>query len=293
MNLLQLEYFMALSKTGSFRIAAEQLYVSQPAVSKQISSLEQELGLRLFYRNYRSVTLTPSGKVLLDALKQSRRLWDDALREARLLDPSRVKELRVGIFESAELGNIFDLAAQFQQNRRDAFLWIERCPASQLSLQYPGGKYDMIVTHEFALQNRSNIEFRVLARSQHVGLLSREHPLASRPGLAFSDFCSERFYVPSGEHDTLTLDYCSYICAAHGFSPREMMPLPNIESVLLAVKMGLGVAVLDDLIQIHPSLNIQSVPTNLSTTVVMAWHADNRNTLISDFADEVGNRFKS
>lgn len=292
MNLLQLEYFMSLSKLGGFRATAEQLYVSQPAISKQISALEHELGVRLFYRNYRSVTLTPSGKVVLDALKQSKTIWEDALKQARILEPGHVAELRIGVFESADLGNFFDLAAEFQHSRRDAFLYIERSPVSKLALQFPGGKYDLIITHDYALQNRNNIDYRILACRQHVGLIAKEHPLAARPGLCFSDFRKERFYVPAAEHDKLTLDYCSYICAAHGFAPREMMPLPNIESVLLAVKMGLGVAVLDDLISLSPSLSIQAVPTDLSTSVVMAWHSDNRNPLISLFADEVSSHFK-
>lgn len=62
MNLLQLEYFMTLAKFGSFRKTAEHLYVSQPAVSKQITLLEKEWGFPLFDRSYRMVTLTPAGE---------------------------------------------------------------------------------------------------------------------------------------------------------------------------------------------------------------------------------------
>ena len=60
MNILQIQYFITLAEELSFSKAAEKLYVSQPNVSMQISSLEKEWGMKLFDRKYRSVSLTPS-----------------------------------------------------------------------------------------------------------------------------------------------------------------------------------------------------------------------------------------
>lgn len=64
MNLRRLEYFVAVAEYLNFRKAAEALYVTQPLLSRQISELEEELGQTLFFRNTRTVMLTPAGELL-------------------------------------------------------------------------------------------------------------------------------------------------------------------------------------------------------------------------------------
>ena len=66
MNSLQIHYFLHLCRTGSFSETARQLFVAQPAVSKQIAGLEKELGFALFTRTNRGVSLTPGGQLLCE-----------------------------------------------------------------------------------------------------------------------------------------------------------------------------------------------------------------------------------
>lgn len=70
MRLEQLEYFIEVANTRSISIAAESLFVSQPAVSRAIKSLEEELGVELFYRTVDGVRLTKTGEMLLPQMKQ-------------------------------------------------------------------------------------------------------------------------------------------------------------------------------------------------------------------------------
>ena len=66
MNSIQLEYFLNVAKCGSFTVAAKKLFISQPALSKQVRLLEEELGTLLFIRLPNGVNLTPEGKKLLE-----------------------------------------------------------------------------------------------------------------------------------------------------------------------------------------------------------------------------------
>ena len=70
MEIRQLEYFLAVSDTGSFTRAAERLYVSQPAVTNAIRSLEEELGIQLFDRNQKLVSLTAEGQIFATHVEQ-------------------------------------------------------------------------------------------------------------------------------------------------------------------------------------------------------------------------------
>ena len=287
MNILQLEYFVALAKYESFRKVADALYVSQPAVSKQITNLERELGLTLFLRGYRFVTLTSAGRILYDAVIKGQETFDAALKEAKQLSAYNQTVIRFGILQNADFGNLFDIVAQYQKRRSDIVLHIERVPMAELLFVSPDGKYDMVINQEDSLQDLSNFEIRNLGKRRHMGFIAQRHNLCSKLDLNFSDLCDECFYMPSSTNNTDTLDYCAYICEAHGFSPKEIILLPNVESVLSAVHTGMGAAVLDDLIYIPPCYDIRAVSTDITYNVLLVWHVKNRNPAIFDLADEL------
>lgn len=287
MNMIQIEYFFALAKYESFRKTSEALYVSQPAVSKQISNLERELGISLFTRGYRAVTLTPAGQVIHSALSKGRSLYEESLRQARLLDTMRPISLTLGVMEKAELGNFYEILQQFQKENDRLSMHVEQVPISELVLRRDGGKYDMVVNMEHGLRGIPGLQTRPLAAGELVGLLSREHPLCQKPDLSFRDLQSESFYVPATQSDSVTVNYCTYICAMHGFTPREIVTLPNVESVLLAVKMGFGAAVLDSLIYIPPSYRIRPVSAEAPFNVLLAWEEENTDPNVALLAERI------
>ena len=81
-SLYQLQIFQTVAQEGSISRAAEQLYLTQPAVSQHIRGLEKDLGVRLFERGPRGVELTPSGQVLLDYTRCLLRLAEEARQAA-------------------------------------------------------------------------------------------------------------------------------------------------------------------------------------------------------------------
>ena len=69
MNDLQIDYFMAVATNLSFTKTSEELFVSQPAISKQISLMEKELGVKLFIRNNKKTTLTKAGELYYEFVR--------------------------------------------------------------------------------------------------------------------------------------------------------------------------------------------------------------------------------
>jgi DNA-binding transcriptional LysR family regulator len=96
MELRHLRYFVAVAEELHFRRAAERLHVAQPAVSEQVRKLEQELGVRLFDRTQRSVSLTVAGKAMLEESRHVLRHADIAQQAARNAAEQVTMRLRIG-----------------------------------------------------------------------------------------------------------------------------------------------------------------------------------------------------
>lgn len=280
MNLIQIEYFLKLAELGSFRRTAEALYISQPAVSKQISLLEKEWGFPLFDRSYRSVKLTQSGKIMLEVLKESTEKFDDALIRAKRQSKQYTLELRMGLPEYANMGDLDELLAQFQRDNPTVILKVRYVPLSMLELSEGGNDFDLVVNYERNLRGKNHMESRTLGTRRHMAIVSRDHPAVQKEHPRFEDLIHERVYVPSNDNSNLTTDYCVFICNNHGFTPAEVECLPNIESVLMAVKMGFGYAVLDNLLELPPRFQLISLPTNVRFDVKLAWKKEDQNPML-------------
>ena len=85
MNITQIKYFLELAKTLNFSAAASSLYISQPALSRQVSALENELQIRLFERSTKHVRLTKAGKALSEDLAVIMTELEFALKKAKVL----------------------------------------------------------------------------------------------------------------------------------------------------------------------------------------------------------------
>jgi len=97
MTYLQVDYFLHVATTKSISKSAADLYVSAPAVSKQISLMEQELGLTLFVRGARGMELTPEGQIMFDCYRNQKSSLAAALQKARKIDSSHTNTLHIGV----------------------------------------------------------------------------------------------------------------------------------------------------------------------------------------------------
>jgi DNA-binding transcriptional LysR family regulator len=101
MHLQQLRHFCKIAKQGSISRAAEELYVSQPALSKTIKNLEHELGFPLFTRNGKSIVLNENGKLYLERIEKGLSSIDDAKKEVLELNDRPVEEVTVSVYASS------------------------------------------------------------------------------------------------------------------------------------------------------------------------------------------------
>lgn len=261
MNFVRLQYFIEAARCGNFSLAAQNLYTSQPNLSKQISLMEQELGYSLFLRTRRTVKLTAAGQFLFDQLKDVPALLEESFEEARQLSRTRAGTLTIGVLEGQEfnsrLATRLEVISTIYPN---LVIELERNSFRNLRSGLEKGHYDLIVTLDFDVENIP--EFRsILFLPQTAAIaIHNSHPMANRPFLELSMLRDQDFVVISPEESPVGYERFLHQCAAAGFEPHVVRQPRSLESLLLCVEANLGCALLDPNIRLEHNSNVRSIP---------------------------------
>jgi DNA-binding transcriptional LysR family regulator len=184
MELRQLRYFMAVADELHFGRAAQRLHMSQPPLSVQVGRLEREVGIALFERSTRRVSLTPAGRHLQD---RARRILDevDAVRaEMRDYVDGLTGQLTAGFVSSANYTVLPGVVQIFRARRANVTLTLVPLTSGEQFDRLREGSIDIgIVRDEFPQTRQSSpprLSTEVIFEERLVACLPVNHPLASR-----------------------------------------------------------------------------------------------------------------
>lgn len=177
MNTTQLECFMSVANFLNFSRAAEQLRITQPAVSHQINTLEDELGVKLFHRTSKSVRLTQEGFMFTQYAGEILKI--SAFSKARMKEMQRVtqKRLMIGCRNTAELRLLVPALAKLRELSPDVLPILRLIPHDTLESLLSDGEIHVIFTFEKD-SVPPKARYRELMRCQPVCVFNPEHPLA-------------------------------------------------------------------------------------------------------------------
>ena len=160
MNSMQFKCFLALAETLNYSRAAQQLYMTQPGLSHQITSLEQELNTKLFTRNLRQVQLTPAGALLAKEIGTVIAAGKDLFERVRMVGCGYTGTLTVGVLEGSWLG---EPAARLIQEFMGAYpnidLRIVQSSFGALRTSLISGKLDVILTLCFDIRDLEGVTY--------------------------------------------------------------------------------------------------------------------------------------
>ena len=148
MNQRQIESFLAVAETGNFTRAAERLYISQPAVSKQVLSLEEELGFSLLIREYhKNVQLTEAGKLYYDFFHKVTEEYKKVYGQAQQYRQKTRGTLRIGILTGWKIQEkLQTLLEQMKQSYPEIEIRMSFADLEPLRKEAEAGKLDLIFT---------------------------------------------------------------------------------------------------------------------------------------------------
>lgn len=268
MDLRQLEYFQAVSRLQSFTRAAEELHVAQPSITNAIHKLEETLGLQLFDRSQKKVTLTPEGQAFL--LRVEKILFDlrqalDEMQDFKKLHKGTIKFAAPPMIGAYLFPNIF---THFKAAYPDLNLVVyeEGSLAARSLIEKEELDLGIIILPEC----QTMLNTVPITKEEIMLCLSPDHPLSRITPVSFTQLRNEPFILLKEEffHRRLVLDEC----ARHCFSPHIVFSSNQIETIKAMVAKNVGISFLMDMV-VRNNSKIVSVPLvdPLSITIGLAW----------------------
>lgn len=245
MEVRQLRYFVAVAEECHFGRAARRLHMAQPPLSQAIRKLESELGVDLFERTTRRVSLTPAGERFLVRSRELLAGLEAAGQEALRVAAGEVGRVVIGVVGSVTYALLPLLARRLREEFADIdFEFTSEMLTPDQIEALRAGTVDVVLMRTPAPAH--DLLVRVLRREPLVAAVPSGHPLAQAGPLELGRLADEPFVVYPSTRGSVLHDAVLAACQSTGFQPREAAQVAQTSTMLVFVAAGIGVAVLPE-----------------------------------------------
>lgn len=281
-----LRYFLRVAEELHFGRAAEILGISQAPLSQQIRQLEDRVGVRLFDRTTRSVSLTPAGKVLYNHSTQVLANVFEAVDQTRTAAGLNSGRLRIGAMAVAVHRFLPAALANFSQSSHSVRF--------DLQVQTTEEQLAMLKDHKIDLaflsppRSSNGLLIEELFSVGFVAIIPAESPLAGSPTLSLADLIKEDFIGFSEIRGIGYQDVVLQKCADFGFQPRIVQRVSQTAGIVALVAAGLGVGIVpawvkSQLLDGVVYRDLPELPNSIG--VAAAWRAESKNPFVQPFLE--------
>jgi LysR family hydrogen peroxide-inducible transcriptional activator len=239
MTLQQLRYFLAVVEWKSFSRAAESLYISQPALSKQISLLEKSLLVTLFERTSQGVQLTEQGELFRKRVAPVLQELDAIVHDVR--EP---KLWRIGALPSLALHYLPTLTARHPDRRLEPYVMDT---SDELLNLLQAGELDAALVQSAG--DREGFHATHLFEEPYVAAIPLHHPLAQQDSLSLDDLHEENVVLHKAPCEIR--DGLLEVFLQNGVRPNIVLEASHVDSLLSFTAKGLGITFVPQLVADH------------------------------------------
>lgn len=270
MEIEQLRQFMAIVQTENFTRAADIIGLSQPALSRSIARLEEELGQPLFERKARSLDLTEAGKLLQAKARQIIALVDDA--KAEISDDGESGQIRVGAIPTIAPFFLPERLRKFQSRHPQSKVIVIEDTTEQLLRKIADGEVDIAIA---ALPlDRKYLQTEELFEEELLLVMAAENPLTEKKQIKVSDLTTLPF-VLLGEAHCLTGSVVSF-CHQKSFYPVSVERTSQLAMVQELVSLDHGVSLIPAMAAVrdHSKTRVYRslAGTKPTRTIALVWN---------------------
>src|SRR6266478_5183981 len=192
MELRHLRYFLAVAEALSFTKAATQLRIAQPALSRRVQDLEEEIGVDLLKRSPRGVTLTAEGKLFLDEVRELLKRADESVEKVRALARGEYGELHVGYAPSPTVEVLPPALAAFQKAVPRVKVLLHDLSSDELIAGLQNGTLEFAIMVPPADDQTAGIQFEVLRTYPLCVAMTAMHPFTRMKSIPLEKLAAGR-----------------------------------------------------------------------------------------------------
>ena len=284
LELRHFRYFLAVAEELHFRRAAENLFISQPGLSRQIKQLEESLGYPLFARNNRKVSLTPAGAYLQTEARNILQRLDGALHHARALHEGQEGRLNFGYVGSAMQNIIPGLLLRFRQDYPKVIYGLEALGNQE--------QIDRLLTRDLDIgfvrleETPRELETKPLFIDTFSLVLPKDHPISADNFKGIHQLKNERFLLFDPSYSRPYYDKVIEIFTDAGVVPDVTHRTVHATTIYRLVENNFGLSIVPSSLQMGYRMNVKFIELTTipqRTTLSAVWRRDNENPALGNF----------
>lgn len=287
MNYNKLRYFYEAGRTLNLTRAAQNLYISQPALSKHMADLEEDLGVPLFVRTNRNLVLTRSGEVLMEECGRIFAGEEEIYRRVRSAVAQDGGSLKLAFMGIDAAYRIPDLLARLGEEWPRVAVTTQRLNWDLVYSAVESGDADLGLKLSSCESYPEHIGRCVLREDHVAAVLPEGHPLAGKGPIKVEQLKDEPFVFLTKEESAIPHDHALRMCRDAGFTPNIVASYPNAETVVMMVRAGAGAALLSPFAPLGGLSGVVCVPLTAAPAVSLdlLWRKDNTNPAVKLLVD--------
>lgn len=301
MTICQMRCFLTLADLLNFTRTAEVLNMSQPALSKMISGIEDEVGVPLVQRTKRSVVLTNAGQVLCRYFKQILSEYHEGIEQAVSADLGLRGSVHIGFSSTL----VADLLPQLVHQMSVDFpeVGVELYDGTQVELMQMLNmdELDIVFGDSFALDSYDNLIKKAIDTDKLGVLFHESHPFAKRKAIALEELHHEKLLVAgrlmqSPSSPSTTNSIINSVLYRNGLLPRITQVARTVSNMIVMVDCGIGVALVPSRMLAHAPKTVQFRPviceadnpfSDIAISILAVWKQELKNPCITNVTDTI------
>lgn len=282
LELRHLRYFLSVAEELHFSQAAEKLYITQPALSRQIRQLEDLMGTELFIRDKRNVRLTKTGEYLLDETRYMFNHLEFVKQNILHLEQGDEGELRIGFVGSAMQSVIPALLKEINSRSPGIHTVLTELPNQEQVDRIRNDQLDIGFIRTMRLPEGLN-KTDVFEEAFCL-VLPADHPLDEHNFTSVKDLQNEQFILFSSQYSHGYFDKIMSIFEDQGFNPKVAHESVHANTIFRLVENGLGIGIVPSSLKHGFDLNIRFIELSdipQRTILSAIWKTDSRNPILN------------
>lgn len=243
MDIKILKSFITVAKHQSFSQAAKELHTVQPAVSRHISTLEAQLGVSLFTRNSRDVTITQAGEQLLKDAKAILALTEQAKSKVKLADSGQLGSLSIAHLNSACLSFMAKLIRMYKSQFPNVHVRLFEMTVTEQIEALKSGQIDLAFSRPLPSAIADEFISQNMYIDRLVAIVNKHHKFSAQASINLAKLKSEPFILFNRDEALGLFDEIIMRCKQSGFSPDIISQPRHMQTLVTEVAAGLGVGI--------------------------------------------------